>query len=235
MRLTLLAAAIAAAATGPPHAHAIEIPTEAATERPFFMPEAETNMSAENYPALFERVLVHEGGYSNDRDDPGNWTGGKVGSGELLGTKYGIAANTFPNEDIKNLTKERARELYRSLYWGKVKGDQLPAGVDWAVLDYAINSGPFRAAVSLQRALKVADDGAIGPLTLKALGTANPAKIINAICDERLAFMKKLAHWPKYKNGWTRRVAETRAAALSMTAAQPSLLVRATSLLKRAA
>jgi len=192
-------------------------------------------MAAENYPALFDRALGHEGGYTNDPRDPGNWTGGKVGVGKLLGTKFGIAANTFPDLDIKNLTAEHARKIYKDLYWDKVKGDELPAGIDWAVFDYAINSGPFRAIVGLQRALGVADDGKLGPVTLEAIRKANPRRVVNALCDERLKLMKSLRHWPTYKKGWTRRVSEVRAAALSMTDAPPTLLTRVTSLLKRAA
>lgn len=234
MKRTVMALAFAAA-TAPPETHATETPTEAAIERPFFMPEEEPDMAAENYPSLFTRALGHEGGYTDDRRDPGNWTGGKVGVGKLLGTKFGIAANTFPHLDIKNLTAEQARKIYKDLYWDKVKGDELPAGVDWAVFDYAINSGPFRAIVGLQRALGVADDGRLGPVTLEAIRKANPRKLVNALCDERLKLMKSLRHWPTYKNGWSRRVAEVRAAAISMTDAPPTLLARASSLLKRAA
>jgi len=54
----------------------------------------------------FKVLIGHEGGYSDDRNDPGNWTGGKVGVGELLGTKYGVAANSYPMEDIQGLTLE---------------------------------------------------------------------------------------------------------------------------------
>jgi lysozyme family protein len=162
MKRTVLAALVLAASTAPPDAHATEIPKQAAFERPFLL---EREMTAENYPALFDRALGHEGGYTNDRRDPGNWTGGKVGVGQLLGTKFGIAANTFPTLDIKNLTAAQARKIYKELYWDKVKGDELPASIDWAVFDYAINSGPFRAIVGLQRALGVADDGKLGPIT----------------------------------------------------------------------
>lgn len=225
-------AAVALATAAPPDAHATETPTKAAFERPFSL---EQDMTAENYPALFNRALGHEGGYTNDRRDPGNWTGGKIGVGILKGTKFGIAANTFPHLDIRNLTADQARKIYKDLYWDKVKGDELPAGIDWAVFDYAINSGPFRAIVGLQRALGVADDGKLGPVALEAIRKTNPRKIVNALCDERMRLMKSLKHWPTYKNGWSRRVSEVRAAALSMTDAPPSLLARATSLFKKAA
>jgi lysozyme family protein len=184
----------------------------------------EESMASENYAPLFERVLEHEGGFSDDRRDPGNWTGGVVGKGVLKGTKYGIAANTFPNVDIRNLTKDQAREIYRGLYWNAIRGDQLPSGVDWAVFDFAINSGTVRAVMALQRALGLADDGRLGPVTLAAAYRVDPRKVIAAICDERLAFMRRLKHWKTYGKGWSRRVAETRALALSMTVAPPPTL-----------
>jgi lysozyme family protein len=87
-----------------------------------------------------------------------------------------------------------------------VKGDELLAGIDWVVFDYAINSGPFCAFVGLQRALGVSDDGKLGPVTLAAIEKANPRKLVNALCDERMKLMKSLKHWPTDMNGWTLRV-----------------------------
>jgi lysozyme family protein len=185
-------------------------------------------MAASNFALCMNLILSHEGGYTNAKNDPGNWTGGKIGVGVVKGTKFGIAANTFPHIDIKNLTREQACEIYRKAYWNAIKGDELPAGVDLAVYDFGINSGTSRAIMSLQRALGVADDGRIGPVTLAAAQKADPRKIIKAICDERLAFMKKLKVWPTFKNGWTRRVSETRETALAMTAAPPTLFARLT-------
>lgn len=173
-------------------------------------------MAAENFEPFMKRLLGHEGGYSVDVDDPGNWTGGKKGAGRLLGTKYGIAANTFPNLDIKNLTWPQAVEIYRKQYAKPIRFDDLPHGVDIAILDYAINSGAAKAVKSAQAALGVIQDGVVGVKTLEALQTASYARLVEQICDERLAFMRKLSTWPKYKNGWTRRVNDVRKAALAL-------------------
>ena len=78
-----------------------------------------------SFDAYIERVLAHEGAYSDDRSDPGNWTGGRVGSGVLKGTKYGIAANTYPNLDIRNLTRDQAVEIYRRDFWEASQADEL--------------------------------------------------------------------------------------------------------------
>lgn len=184
-------------------------------------------MAVNNYATLADGVLAHEGGFTRAASDPGNWTGGAVGKGLLKGTKYGISAGAFPNEDIKNLTLDRARELYKSLYWDKVRGDELPAGIDCAVFDFAVNSGPSRAIIGLQRALGVADDGVLGPVTMAAAQKADPRRIVNAICDDRLAMMKRLKIWKIYGRGWSRRVADVRAKSLSLTGVKPSLIARA--------
>jgi lysozyme family protein len=143
-----------------------------------------------------------------------------------------MPGQTCSKADVKALTEDEAGDIYRARYWSAVHGDDLPAGVDYAVFDFAVNSGPARAIMSLQRALGVADDGKLGPLTLAALQHANPRKVVNAICDDRLAMMKRLSTWSVFGKGWGRRVADVRVAALSMTdAPPPSLFARIVSAL----
>jgi len=166
----------------------------------------------ENYQEALDRLLEHEGGYSNDVGDPGG------------PTKYGITIHDVrmyinPNataRDVRNLTLDQAKEIYRTKYWAKVKGNQLPSGVDYVVFDYGINSGTVRAARVLQRIVGVEQDGKIGPITLAATANKNPAELINAISDERLHFLQGLKTWKLFGKGWGRRVREVRAAALAM-------------------
>jgi lysozyme family protein len=176
-------------------------------------------MAAENLEHSLAQIFGHEGGLSMDASDPGNWTGGKIHHGDLKGTKYGIAANSYPHEDIRHLTIERATEIYRRDYAAKISFDDLPAGVDFGTLDYAVNSGTHKAAMDLQRAVSVADDGHIGPLTIKAVKAADPLEVIHHLCNRRLAFMHRLSTWPTYGKGWTRRVEAVRAEALRMAGA----------------
>jgi len=89
------------------------------------------------------------------------------------------------------------------------------------VFDYGVNSGVARAAKALQRLVSVEADGAIGPATLAAVARRDPVALIAALCDERLAFLKSLKTWAAFGNGWSRRVADVRAAALQMAAAAP--------------
>ncbi len=154
------------------------------------------------------RLLPIEGGYSDDQNDPGNWTGGHVGAGRLLGTKYGIAANTYPNEDIKNLTWERAKELYKRDYWDRVRGDDLPGAVAYSGLDGAINSGVLKSVMWLQQAAGVADDGKWGPITAAAVAAADPNDLVLRYNGFRLRFMTNLNAWDRYGKGWARRIAQ---------------------------
>lgn len=171
---------------------------------------------ASNFDRSLPFVLEYEGGYTNDRRDPGNWTGGKVGVGELKGTKKGIAASAFPHLDIKNLTDAQIAEIYRAKYWDRVKGDQLPAGVDFTTFDAGVNSGPSRSVKWLQAVLGVDQDGVVGATeTLPALAVADIPKTIKAHCAKRLGFVKSLAIWNTFGKGWSRRIANVEATALS--------------------
>lgn len=162
---------------------------------------------ADKFDTFIRRILSHEGGYSTDRTDPGNWTGGRVGVGTLKGTKFGIAANTYPTLDIKNLTWETAAALYRRDFWDAAKAASLPPAVGFQLLDGAVNSGVRRATQWLQRAARVADDGIIGPASLAAIKAADPNDLVFRFLAERLEFMTGLVNWPNHGKGWARRIA----------------------------
>ena len=161
-----------------------------------------------NFEKAFERLIGHEGGYSIDRNDPGNWTGGKVGSGTLKGTKYGIAANTYPNLDIKNLTIEQAKAIYKKDWWDKLGADQLHPAIVFQLWDFAVNAGKSRAIKELQQAVGVPDDGIIGPKTIAAVKAKDVNDVLLLLASERLCFYTSLSTWSTYGKGWTNRVAE---------------------------
>ncbi len=162
---------------------------------------------ADQFDKFIRRILSHEGGFSQDRTDPGNWTGGRVGVGQLKGTKFGIAANTYPTLDIRNLTWEKAVEIYRRDFWVKSKAGMLPPAAGFQLLDAAVNSGIFRASQWLQRAVRVADDGIIGPATRAAIAKADSSDLVMRFLAERIDFMTGLKNWPNHGKGWARRIA----------------------------
>ncbi|AZO47740.1 MAG: hypothetical protein EOS58_26950 [Mesorhizobium sp.] len=112
--------------------------------------------------------------------------------------------------------------LYRRFYWDAVAGAELPAGVDYAVFDFAVNSGPARAANYLQAIVGVTQDGRIGPATLGAARARPAGVVIDALCDARLAFLKRLPTWPTFGRGWSERVGFVRAEALLLSAVEPA-------------
>ena len=109
---------------------------------------------------------------------------------------------------MRDLTIEKVKPFYRKNYWDRVKADDLPPGVDYAVFDYAVNSGPARAARTLQECVGATKDGAIGPKTLEAVKARDAAELSKELCDKRLEFLQGLPHFPTFARGWTRRVLE---------------------------
>lgn len=148
--------------------------------------------------SIIERILLVEGGYVNDPHDPG---------GE---TKYGISKRSFPDEDIPNLTKERARELLIQHYIVEPGFDTLPAGpLRDQLVDYAYHSGPAAAIRALQRQLRVPIDGILGPRTLAKLLTWDLPLLNNLLVKQRVLFLADLVHRTpvkvKFLNGWLKR------------------------------
>lgn len=165
------------------------------------------------FAACCDLVLGHEGGFTRDPADRGNWTGGAVGAGQLRGTKWGISAASFPTLDIATLSQDDARAIYKGLYWDRVLGDHLPPALALLAFDSAVNNGVGAAAKLLQHAVGAVADGLLGTGTLAALraavGNGDPGRV-EAVCAEfqaqRLMMMISLSTWPRYGLGWARRL-----------------------------
>lgn len=156
----------------------------------------------ENFEKCFAFILKSEGGYVNDPKDPGGMT-------NLGVTKRAWEAYVGHEVDelaMRSLTPEIVMPFYKSRYWDINKGDDLPSGVDYAVFDLAINSGPSKAAKTLQTCLDVTADGKIGPATLLAIQQIDPIDLCIKICDNRLAYLQSLPGWKNYGHGWGSRV-----------------------------
>jgi lysozyme family protein len=169
-------------------------------------------MAASNFDRVLTLVLKYEGGYVDHPKDPG----GATNLGITLGTLSNWLGREATKAEVKALTVKDVSPIYREWYWFAVRGDELPAGVDCAVFDFGVNSGPSRAVMALQRAVGVADDGKLGPVTLKAVAAADPRRTIERICTDRLAFLRRLSTWPVFGKGWSKRVASVEREAIAM-------------------
>jgi lysozyme family protein len=169
-----------------------------------------------NYNECLKIILMHEGGYVNHPKDPGGETN--------LGVTKRVYEEWGGTKEMKDLTVEDVEPIYKKNYWDKIKGDDLPDGLDLCVFDFGVNAGPGRAAKFLQKLLGVTQDGGIGPQTLGALQSAigedvvtQTREMIEKYQSMRQEYYEGLSTFDTFGKGWTRRVEETTHEAISMT------------------
>jgi lysozyme family protein len=170
-------------------------------------------MAASSYDAALARLLVHEGGYTNHPSDPG----GPTNFGITIADYRKYVKPDATAADVKAMRLDEAKAIYRAKYWDAQRCDDLPAGVDYAVFDYGVNSGIGRSGKVLRRVLKLADNtGAVTDAVVAAAREADAKRLVAAICDERLRFLQSLKTWSVFGGGWGRRVAGVKSVALAM-------------------
>jgi lysozyme family protein len=157
----------------------------------------------ENLDNALKWVLAHEGGYVNHPKDPGGAT--NMGVTQRVYDGY-RARRGLHKQSVRAITADEVAEIYKRQYWDAVKADDLPAGVDYAVFDYAVNSGPGRAVKDLQREVGATVDGVMGFRTLAAVQQQDPFDLIERLCNRRMRFLRGLRHWGTFGRGWTARV-----------------------------
>ncbi len=163
-------------------------------------------MAAWDYDEALAELLKSEGGYTNHPADPGG------------PTNFGITIADYrmyvkPNataDDVRHMKLSEAKAIYRAKYWDKMRCDELPAGVDYAVFDFGVNSGVSRSAKYLQRIVGAKDDGVIGDKTLQSVNDYvakyGAKKLEDTLEAQRLAFLKGLKTWSVFGGGWGTRV-----------------------------
>jgi lysozyme family protein len=176
-----------------------------------------------NFARALALVLKSEGGWSDNPADPG----GATMKGVTLANFRRYVKADATKADLRRIGDGQVAIVFRRFYWDAVLGSELPDGVDHAVFDFAVNSGPGRAAKYLQAAVGVAQDGRIGPATLAAVKARPAGIIIDTLCDARLAFLKRLPTWATFGRGWSDRVRSVRVQALLMSAQRPAASVAA--------
>lgn len=169
-----------------------------------------------------EKAMPHifkvEGGYVDHPRDPG----GATNLGITIGTLRAWRKAPVSKSDVRNLSKSEATAIYKAQYWDKVAGDELPAGLDYAMFDFGVNSGPSRAVKFLQRILGVSVDGVIGVMTLEAVGKFPVQQLIRRLCSDRLAWLRRLKTWDAFGRGWSRRIHHVQDTALAFVKDNPA-------------
>ncbi len=159
-------------------------------------------------------ILSFEGGYVDHPADPGGATNMGITRKTLARWRNVDPWWDLPKSEVQTLSRKEAADIYKALYWQRSSAQHLPPGLDLAVLDFAVNSGPVRAIKTLQALVAVSPDGFIGPITLAAVARRDTRQLIDALCDHRLRFLSRLKTFAVFGTGWQRRVAATRSAAL---------------------
>lgn len=169
-----------------------------------------------NFDPCLSEILKHEGGFSNHSKDPG----GITNLGVTKKTYEAWVGFPVTVDIMRSLTPAHVKTLYKVRYWDAVKADDLPAGLDLCVFDFAVNAGPVRAAKYLQMMVAAGVDGKIGPKSLARV--ASYIKVhgvkhaIERYQDMREAYYRKLKTFPTFGRGWLRRVEEVRHTAEGM-------------------
>ena len=162
-------------------------------------------MAKENFPQALYWVLQHEQGYVNHPKDPGG------------ATNRGITQRTYDafrrdrgeaTRDVHGIEEGEVRQIYREQYADAVWFDRLPSGLDYALFDFAVNSGPARAVKALQGIVGVRADGIMGNRTLAAAKARDSGQLITLLCDARQRFVRSLRTYKTFGRGWERRIAE---------------------------
>lgn len=178
-------------------------------------------MAKDNFPQALRLVLADEGGVSNHPADRGGLT------------NKGITQATYdawrelhgrPTRSVRAIEHAEVDAIYREQFANKILFDKLPLGLDYALFDFAVNSGASRAVRFLQRILKVRADGSLGARTLAALAETDIERVITSLCEERLRFLKRLKVWKHFGKGWGKRVNRVEKNALAMIAGRETVV-----------
>lgn len=146
-----------------------------------------------DFDQAFESVISIEGKYSNDPRDPG---------GE---TMFGVSKRSYPDVDIKNLTLDGAKAIYKRDYWDKIKGDLLPYPLNLFMFDCAVNQGVDPAIRLLQKTLGIQQDGIFGILTVAAAKKMGKEALALYLSDRALRYTGT-RNFDTYGRGWLKRL-----------------------------
>ncbi|NKW80553.1 glycoside hydrolase family 108 protein [Ochrobactrum pecoris] len=170
-----------------------------------------------NFQKVMPYIFIEEGGYVDNPSDPAAPTN----MGITIATLSAWEGRQVSPDDVKEMTQATATQIYHSQFWNKIDGDNLPSGIDYAVFDFSVNSGPGRAAKMLQSVLGMPEDGVIAAQTVAAANMRSADEVINALCDARASWLEGLSTASTFGKGWLARVERVRSRALALAANPP--------------
>lgn len=156
-----------------------------------------------NFPQIMKWILASEGGYVDNPRDPG----GATNLGVTIAVLRAWRNRPVSRQEVRSLSVAEAMLIYDANYWKHIFGDGLPSGVDYAMMDAAVNSGVSRSIKWLQQVLKVPQTGHIDTLTVAAVArVTDKVKLVKSYNAARLGFMQSLRIWSTFGKGWGIRV-----------------------------
>lgn len=177
----------------------------------------------DNYKPFVDRMIERYEGIAYC------WNAGDSGGPTKFGiTCYDLAEHRHQKMDsmrvwapiVASMTLAEAEDIYATKYAVQCRFDDLGDGKDCVIFDFGVNSGPSRSVKFAQQLARVATDGVLGPISLKAINDYDPALFINRFCDLRMSFLHKLGNWSAFGRGWTVRVADLRHYSLVLALSQ---------------
>jgi lysozyme family protein len=154
-------------------------------------------MTALNREASISKTLGYEGGWTNNKHDPGHATNWGI---TIADARLYWKHDASPY-DVRNMPRSVAVAIYRFKYWGAMGCDDRPTGPDFVDFDFGVNSG-------VSRALKLREK-----LDAQKL---SPINYVKAQTRARMSFLQNLRTWQFFGKGWGRRVADVQATGVRM-------------------
>jgi lysozyme family protein len=171
-----------------------------------------------NFDGAFSHLMQSEGGYSNDPTD----AGGETNLGVTKKAWAAYLGRPIKDGEMAALTPPVVKPFYKSEYWDKIRGDELPYGLDYLAFDFAVNAGVRQASLFLQRGVGAKADGVIGKETLSRIAQANARLLILGFTNQKELFyrdiVQRLPSQEKFLKGWLVRASTTEAKAMTMLA-----------------
>jgi hypothetical protein len=184
----------------------------AASSTPAAAPAPAQTPAQDNFSRCVAVTLAYEGGFCDNPDDPG----GATNFGITKRTLEAFLGHAVTVDDVRGMSSSTAIEIYRANYWNQMRCGDLPAGVDLMVFDFGVNSGTATAIKALQGLVRVAQDGAIGPVTLGAVANASAPMLVTGLGQARMAYLRGLPAFADFGDGWTNRVTDVQQKAQTM-------------------